>query len=177
MDFATITNPPCVFAPLLVGPVHSPTPRAQVQVWDWDRFGPDALIGSTFIDLEDRWFSGRWQALDPAKRPVEARPLWAPTSLFPQGTLSMLVEIMTPGEAHMAPVWPVERPLPQDWECRVVVWKTRHVPANDFGGIRSAPLMPAFAAMCAAFSRVCLRRNNPKIPLFFLRFGLTRGLM
>ena len=69
-----------------------PGARGQVQVCDWDCFGPGELNGSTFIGLEDRWFSARWQALDPAKRPVEAR-LWAPTSLFPQGTLSMAVEM------------------------------------------------------------------------------------
>ena len=33
-----------------------------IEVWDWDFFGLNQMIGKTTIDLEDRWFSEKWQA-------------------------------------------------------------------------------------------------------------------
>jgi hypothetical protein len=35
---------------------------AQIDVWDWDRFTKDDLIGGTKIDLEDRWFDEKWHS-------------------------------------------------------------------------------------------------------------------
>jgi Ca2+-dependent lipid-binding protein len=34
----------------------------QVEVWDWDRFTANDLIGQTTIDLEDRWYDEKWHA-------------------------------------------------------------------------------------------------------------------
>ena len=34
-----------------------------IEVMDKNTFSSDALIGKTVIDLEDRWFDARWQAL------------------------------------------------------------------------------------------------------------------
>jgi hypothetical protein len=68
-------------------------------------------MGSTLIDLEDRYFSQRWRDCD-RKKPVERRSLWAPSSLFPQGQLSVLVEVLTAAEGRLPPFdkgWPVER--------------------------------------------------------------------
>ena len=63
---------------------------------DKDTIGYDDLIGSTVIDLEDRWFDNRWQALgrefrkDPSEtinglgrwdpKPVEKRTLYVPSN-------------------------------------------------------------------------------------------------
>jgi hypothetical protein len=103
-------------------------------VWDYDSFTGDDHIGSTMIDLEDRWFSQAWQSHPREKRPLEWRELWSPASMFPQGRLSVLVELLPAAEASLVPPWPVERPVRQPWEVRVVVWRTRNVPASDLGG-------------------------------------------
>ncbi len=74
-------------------------------------FTSDDHMGSTVIDLEDRFFSERWRGYG-EKKPTERRRLWAPCSLFPQGELSVLVELLTFAETRLAPFdkgWPVER--------------------------------------------------------------------
>ena len=35
--------------------------QLKVEVWDYDNITPDDIIGSTTIDLEDRWFNAEWQ--------------------------------------------------------------------------------------------------------------------
>ena len=39
------------------------TSQLIIDVMDKDTIGSDDLIGSTIIDLEDRWFDQRWQEM------------------------------------------------------------------------------------------------------------------
>jgi hypothetical protein len=43
----------------------------QVDVWDYDEIFGDDLIGTTLVDLEDRYFSMEWNALE--AKPIEYR--------------------------------------------------------------------------------------------------------
>ncbi|CAN0397176.1 unnamed protein product, partial [Ectocarpus sp. 13 AM-2016] len=76
-------------------PLSLPAPN---QLYDYDRFGADELIGETVIDLEDRCFSRRWhdlesqdpvaserRGIDGPYKPLELRDLSVPTSANPQG--------------------------------------------------------------------------------------------
>jgi len=98
----------------------------------------DELIGTTTIDLEDRWFNAKWRQsgrFDPItkklKKSVESRALWAPTSTNPQGYLTCWVDILTQKEAS------VDRPIviaPQqnsEYEMRVIIWKAKQIPYGD----------------------------------------------
>jgi len=76
--------------------------QLHVEAWDRDEISPDDFIGKTVIDLEDRWFDKRWQAIGQvfqtpkylAPKPVERRPLFIPTRSTSQGVVSMWVDIM-----------------------------------------------------------------------------------
>lgn len=125
------------------------TSQLVISVMDKDDIGSDDLIGKTVIDLEDRWFDGRWQKLgrqnrimptdDPNNirwdtKPIETRSLYAPTSNQAQGNLSLWVDILRPAEATAFPPDDVALPPKQMFEMRVVIWKAKDVPAQDLLG-------------------------------------------
>ena len=55
----------------------------QIDVWDYDDIFGDDLIGTTILDLEDRYFSLEWQALD--DKPIEYRQIYHQQSSISQG--------------------------------------------------------------------------------------------
>ena len=96
-------------------------------------------IGSTRIDLEDRWFSPGWQALMVDQRaPKEFRSLFNPSARLPRGKLEMWAEVHTEagyGDAQVASIMPDKVTT---WEVRVVVWETNKIPKK--AGRRTADL-------------------------------------
>jgi hypothetical protein len=104
-----------------------------VDVMDWDRFSSDDVIGSTVIDLEERWFSSEWQKM--AVKPLENRPIYVKSSTQPQGQLQMWVDIAEKkaggGKGGGMPLYDITPPPPADFECRIVVWKCEGIPAGD----------------------------------------------
>jgi hypothetical protein len=80
----------------------------QVEVWDYDVFTANDLVGLTTIDLEDRWFDEKWhdygkELQSPTRLrpvPLETRSLWSPKSNSAQvGTRcsSMCSHVVEPG--------------------------------------------------------------------------------
>lgn len=51
----------------------------------------DELIGTNYLDLEDRYFTPEWRSIK--NKPIEFRELHHPTSSVAQGTVKMWVEI------------------------------------------------------------------------------------
>jgi len=66
-------------------------PMLFIDAMDYDFLFGDDLIGSTSVDLEDRYFLPEWIALH--DKPVEYRQLYHPSSNVSQGQLKMWVEI------------------------------------------------------------------------------------
>lgn len=50
----------------------------QIDVWDYDDIFGDDLIGTTIVDLEDRYFSLEWQSLH--EKPIEYRQIYHESS-------------------------------------------------------------------------------------------------
>ena len=121
--------------------------QLDIRVMDSDDIGSDDLIGSTVIDLEDRWFDSRWQEIGKENRVLpggddptairwdtkflERRTLYVPSSNNGQGILECWVDILTPSEASVFPPDDVALPPRQMFEMRVVIWKAQDVPAQD----------------------------------------------
>ncbi len=113
--------------------------RLELAVWDYDLISFDDRIGSTIIDLEDRVFEKRWHAIGKesetatrfAPKPLEERTLWSPTSTTSQGTIRTWIDIIKANDAvKFAPI-DITLPPPEEFEVRVIVWKTRGVKSAD----------------------------------------------
>ena len=62
-----------------------------IEAYDYDDLFGDDLIGTTIVDLDDRYFSPEWQSI--SEKPVEYRQLNHPSSTVSQGVIKMWVEI------------------------------------------------------------------------------------
>ena len=63
----------------------------KIEVWDYNPIFKDELIGTTSIDLEDRYFNHDWQEMK--FKPIETRPLIHPDLSGQQGNILLWVEI------------------------------------------------------------------------------------
>jgi len=104
--------------------------RLEVRVMDAEDMGfKDRLIGSTIIDLEDRWHSTEWRRKNDIQNlAVESRPLYNPD--FPgvnKGAIDMWVEMLE--TAKSAEIKPSDlRPPPETiLESRFVIWGAKDV--------------------------------------------------
>ncbi|CAI5741958.1 unnamed protein product [Peronospora destructor] len=101
----------------------------------------DDFVGATLIDLEDRWFDSQWQKLGGSmdqterRKPLEVRPLFAPSSTLPQGSLRLWVDILTGAEMNVVKPLDISLPPPQMFEVRVIVYKAKNVTAGDFSDL------------------------------------------
>lgn len=130
--------------------------RLEVNMMDYDKWTSDDLIGTTVIDLEDRWFDSRWQSLtsssvattgatttapgalvDASQRvvPVERRQLKIPTSVQSQGALDLWVDVMTATDAKLNPPHDIGLPPPYPVEIRAVIWRAKDVPSMETSGL------------------------------------------
>jgi hypothetical protein len=104
----------------------------KVSIFDADRVGARDFIGATSIDLENRWFNSEWRDME--LKPVEMRTLRTPLSTMSQGKVELWVEMMTPEEARQVPMLDIKPPPPEEFELRVIVWKTEDIPMKTKDG-------------------------------------------
>jgi hypothetical protein len=112
-----------------------------VTVMDAD-LDADDLIGTTTIDVADRFYSPVWRALGDSGqkvvcKPLEQRDLLKERSGVTQGGLEMWLEVFHPAPAPEAERYPCVdvSPAPREvFELRCVVWNARRMKAADLIG-------------------------------------------
>jgi hypothetical protein len=135
------TNDPLIYERFDMKTTLPGPSQLKLQAWDHDTVGYNDLIGSTVIDLEDRWFSQEWQRLGKgyqseklerlALKPLERRPLWTPLSSSPQGKVGVWLDIVNSTDAKKYPPVNITPPPKEEWELRVIVWKCKEMAAED----------------------------------------------
>ena len=107
--------------------------QLNIQVWDRDVLFSDDFIGETTLDVEDRFFSPRWQSI--VNKPVELRSLFSPTSSVQQGQIRLWVEIL---EVNSPPEklkpWNIEPRPSSEFQIRLCVYSTKDVKTFDVEG-------------------------------------------
>ena len=103
----------------------------KIQVWDYDSFLSDEKIGTTKIDLEDRFFSETWNSLP--DKPIETRKLSIKSSKHPQGYIRLWIEIH---QLYSTPkIWDITPKPPEKFELRLIIWRSEDVPFGDIEGV------------------------------------------
>jgi hypothetical protein len=119
--------------------------QLEVSVVEKNFFGFDTVIGSTTLDLEDRWFNEKWRQgnfdriskeTDPKlqklkRNPVEECTLKLPSNRMPQGKISCWLDMMTEKEAAKEPMFDISLVPPAPFELRLVLWKARNMPSME----------------------------------------------
>ena len=69
--------------------------------------------------------------------PLEDRPLWIKTSKFQQGMLEMFVQLIPDSKVEETPTWKIDPPPDEDFEVRVICWKTKLKPIKRGRNLRT----------------------------------------
>eukprot|EP01083_Nonionella_stella_P304465 1058238_1 len=101
-----------------------------IECWDTVIFGiKDDLIGSTCIDIEDRWYDPYWRDYVKPK-PIETRTI--KLHHMPHGKLKLWVELLTVEEKKKHPkLIDISQPANDPYELRVIIWECKDVPVHD----------------------------------------------
>lgn len=85
-------------------------------------------IGSTVIDLEDRWFNQRYHSMVKEDAvPIEARELHTQDSSFSRGHLRLWIDMMTGEESQARKLATLPSTEPFPFQLRMVIWKVTHI--------------------------------------------------
>ena len=102
----------------------------RIEVWDYNPIFRDQLIGSTSIDLEDRYFNYDWQKLK--FKPIETRSLANPDLAGQQGYILLWVEIFDKKDSINMTPWQIKPEPASKVELRLVIWETEDMRMMDF---------------------------------------------
>ena len=105
----------------------------QIDVYDYDEIFGDDLIGTTIIDLEDRYFTMEWQSLN--DKPIEYRQIYHNSTSMSQGVVKCWCEInslsLKPDDIK---VWDITEKPPEEFEVRICVFNAVEIPMMDWEG-------------------------------------------
>ena len=101
----------------------------KIEVWDYNPIFKDSLIGSTSLDLEDRYFNNDWQQLK--FKPIEIRNLIHPDISSQQGNISLWVEIFEKSDSINMTPWQICPEPITKVQIRLVIWETEDMRMMD----------------------------------------------
>ena len=101
----------------------------RIEIWDYNPIFRDELIGSTSIDLEDRYFNHDWQKLK--FKPIETRSLTHPDLSGQQGNILLWVEIFDKKDSINMTPWQIKPEPISKVELRLVIWETEDMRMMD----------------------------------------------
>ncbi len=108
-------------------------PPIDIKAMDYDLIFGDDAIGTTQLDLEDRFFMPEWQCLK--NKPIEFRQIYHKSSACSQGVIKMWAEIWpTSIPMQDIPLWDITPKAPEIMEVRLVIWDTVDVICMDAEG-------------------------------------------
>ena len=96
--------------------------KLRIQVMDYDALFSDDLVGETSIDIEDRYFDNRWQALE--NKPIEVRQLYHPDYERSQGEVLMWLEMFDQNEENKLEPWNIEPEPKSTLQMRLIIYET-----------------------------------------------------
>ena len=105
--------------------------KLRLQVMDYDSLFSDDLIGETSIDIEDRYFDNRWQALE--NKPIEVRQIYHPDYEQSQGEVLMWIEMFDQNEENKNKLepWNIEPEPKSTLEMRLIIYETENMENMD----------------------------------------------
>ena len=104
----------------------------KIEVLDYDDLLSDDIIGSTVIDLEDRYFNCDWQGL--IEKPVEVRPLLHGDLNGPQGQIYLWLDIFDASIKSSKIPWKIAQEPITEYQVRFIVWETEDMEMMDIEG-------------------------------------------
>lgn len=147
-------------------------PPLEILAYDYDMLFGNDLIGKTVIDLDDRFFNPKWQAIE--EKPIETRELYHQSSKLNQGVIDMFVDIdNTSKSSDVGKVWDIGHEPENNFEVRVAIFRCKGVPMMDGEGT-SDVYIKAFISDTDKQETDTHYRNTTGIPSFNYRllFGV-----
>ena len=109
------------------------TSTITIQVYAYDPIFPDELIGETTIDIEDRYFDSKWQALH--FKPIETRSLKRNDTQLGQGEILLWIEIIEQSEhKQLQTPWYIQPQPCIELICVFIVYETEDLQCLDVEG-------------------------------------------
>ena len=104
-----------------------------IQVHSYDPIFPDELIGETTIDIEDRYFDSKWQALH--FKPIETRSLKRNDIQRIQGEILLWIELIEQSERYQLQTpWYIQPHPFIELICVFIVYETEDLQCLDVEG-------------------------------------------
>ena len=108
-------------------------PVVYIEAWDYDGFFGDDHIGTTTIDLDDRFYNKEWSSM--VRKPIEYRNLKVQSSSVSQGVIKMWCQIFEmASKKSNEPAFDITPDPSVEFEGRLVIWKTKDIEMMDFEG-------------------------------------------